>query len=446
MKSKFYHILFMFTISFHLNAQQVFFQDFSESTNILDYMNPTDPGTAYFDRIFTASGVNPDTVLPLSIINGEFVMNRNSGLGSCGLGRYTDLSPVLETMLFEFSINPIEMLVVDSTTSHQGFSFYIGSNFANNLINPFNNQIHTQISFHLRPQGLRIYNVTGGPAGPQTFEYIIQKTMVRLFINNSASPISYLGPDGNTHNVASDRIDVWTGAILVFNEMLPTTPTQTLTDFKFYFNGQKGTISIDDVRIGSIPPLNPSNSCNSVFTHAITDCNMLNAVHIPTNVNNTLNWDFGDNATSTIANPIHEFTTGGTYNVCLQVSGDCETSTTCNSIIIEDPAILILPLTVNGDLNLCPSESVTFTNNSNFTNIEWSNGSTDNSITVSGPSTIQATATTANGCVVSSESFIVLLDNTTIENPVIIEPAGEINICSEEPVILTASAGYQSYV
>lgn len=40
----------------------------------------------------------------------------------------------------------------------------------------------------------------------------------------------------------------------------------------------------------------------------------------------TLNWDFGDGATSNVKNPIHKYATGGTYQVTLTASGPAGTS------------------------------------------------------------------------------------------------------------------------
>lgn len=43
-------------------------------------------------------------------------------------------------------------------------------------------------------------------------------------------------------------------------------------------------------------------------------------------------WDFGDGTTSTEQSPTHAYATGGTYMVCLTVSGTCGEATTCQSI------------------------------------------------------------------------------------------------------------------
>ncbi len=45
-------------------------------------------------------------------------------------------------------------------------------------------------------------------------------------------------------------------------------------------------------------------------------------------------WDFGDNTTDTNPNPIHEFPSDGTYEVCLTVSNQYDTSTYCRMLII----------------------------------------------------------------------------------------------------------------
>lgn len=43
-------------------------------------------------------------------------------------------------------------------------------------------------------------------------------------------------------------------------------------------------------------------------------------------------WDFGDGTTSTLQNPVHTYTTQGTFNVCLTVTNACGSNTFCNGI------------------------------------------------------------------------------------------------------------------
>jgi PKD repeat protein len=59
-------------------------------------------------------------------------------------------------------------------------------------------------------------------------------------------------------------------------------------------------------------------------------------VSFTSNTTNTTTylWDFGDNSTSTIANPQHSYTTGGTYTVKLTVTGAGGTTSTTKTVNI----------------------------------------------------------------------------------------------------------------
>lgn len=45
-------------------------------------------------------------------------------------------------------------------------------------------------------------------------------------------------------------------------------------------------------------------------------------------------WDFGDNSTSSLANPTHSYATEGNYTVCLTVFNACDTATTCDTVSV----------------------------------------------------------------------------------------------------------------
>jgi PKD repeat protein len=53
-------------------------------------------------------------------------------------------------------------------------------------------------------------------------------------------------------------------------------------------------------------------------------------------------WNFGDGATSDVANPNHEFAVGGTYHVCLTVTNECGDVQSCKDILVENGASAIL--------------------------------------------------------------------------------------------------------
>ena len=67
-------------------------------------------------------------------------------------------------------------------------------------------------------------------------------------------------------------------------------------------------------------------------------------------------WDFGDGNTSTEENPVHTYAVNGSYTVCLTITGECDTPTTCQAVSVtvgiaeahapaSMPAIYPLPAT-----------------------------------------------------------------------------------------------------
>src|SRR5690606_24836594 len=79
-----------------------------------------------------------------------------------------------------------------------------------------------------------------------------------------------------------------------------------------------------------------TGNCSANFTYNVSG----NTVSFANNSNTlgavgTYLWDFGDNNISTLFNPIHSYTTAGTYTVCLTVTtaNNC-TDTYCQTIVI----------------------------------------------------------------------------------------------------------------
>lgn len=87
-----------------------------------------------------------------------------------------------------------------------------------------------------------------------------------------------------------------------------------------------------------------NTTCNSVtvscpaptasFTFTNTQLT-INCTSTSTGNPTTYAWDFGDGTTSTLQNPTHVYTQGGTYLVCLTVTSGCGTNTSCQSITLN---------------------------------------------------------------------------------------------------------------
>jgi len=71
----------------------------------------------------------------------------------------------------------------------------------------------------------------------------------------------------------------------------------------------------------------------------------------------TYHWDFGDNATSTDANPIHTYTDGGVYTVTLKVTGEGGTTQSQKTINIDDKPTqaIITRITLNNMISVNPT-------------------------------------------------------------------------------------------
>lgn len=48
-------------------------------------------------------------------------------------------------------------------------------------------------------------------------------------------------------------------------------------------------------------------------------------------------WDFGDGSSDTVQNPIHSYSSSGTYNTCLVISNACSSDTLCDSVTVSCP-------------------------------------------------------------------------------------------------------------
>lgn len=119
-------------------------------------------------------------------------------------------------------------------------------------------------------------------------------------------------------------------------------------------------------------------------------------------------WDFGDGSSSTTANPSHTYSSNGTFNVTLSVTGAGGSATTSSQVVLT--AVVITPPTASFNYSgngVAPS-TVSFTNTStNATSYSWDFGDNNNNTStlqnpthtylVGGTYTVTLTATNAGG-------------------------------------------------
>ncbi len=82
--------------------------------------------------------------------------------------------------------------------------------------------------------------------------------------------------------------------------------------------------------------------CTSYFIFTQLSPYQLAVVNLSSGTNLSFSWDFGDGNTSTAAYPIHNYTTHGTYQICLTVAdlSGC-TNTYCDSLTVDSTGMII---------------------------------------------------------------------------------------------------------
>ena len=74
----------------------------------------------------------------------------------------------------------------------------------------------------------------------------------------------------------------------------------------------------------------------------------------------SVRWNFGDGSTSTSVNPLHTYTTSGTYTVCVTVYTACGVDSSCSNVVVNTTGIVfpslsnvnVYPNPTNDELNI----------------------------------------------------------------------------------------------
>lgn len=134
----------------------------------------------------------------------------------------------------------------------------------------------------------------------------------------------------------------------------------------------------------------------------------INFINASTGPSLSYQWTFGDGATSTLANPIHSYSSDGVYSVSLTITDQFGCVSTLNRLQYIKITTPFANFTVNDSIGNCPPLIVNFTNTAvNYASFIWDFGDGNTSLSVN-PSHLYNTAgvyiakltvTSRGGCV-----------------------------------------------
>ena len=143
----------------------------------------------------------------------------------------------------------------------------------------------------------------------------------------------------------------------------------------------------------------------------------------------TILWNLGDGTLSTNLNPLHNYSTTGTYDIELTINSLCNFTSTFNDQIDVD----IEPdLELGEDLFICQNEEITITAQSNANDYLWQDNSTNNFINISSAGIYSVQASNGD-CMVADDIIIT-------QDPFSFDIGNDTILCSDSP-ILTLDAG-----
>lgn len=128
-------------------------------------------------------------------------------------------------------------------------------------------------------------------------------------------------------------------------------------------------------------------------------------------------------------------TASSNYSVTVTNGSGCVSSTSVNVVVHNLPSP-----SISGNLGFCQGANTTITANNGYTNYNWSNGATTQSINTSSAATYTVTVTDANGCTGTKSALTVI---NPLPNPAI---TGNTAVCQGSNTIFNAGAGYSNYV
>jgi len=130
----------------------------------------------------------------------------------------------------------------------------------------------------------------------------------------------------------------------------------------------------------------------------------------------------------------------GSYSVSATGSNNCVS--TSSPLIIQGGNSDVINVTPSGPLSFCSGQEVVLTAEDGYSNYQWSDGSTGQTITVTESGTYFVSAE-GGSCGGVSEDVEITVTSPT---PLLVTPSGSVSVCQGETVTLQADEGYTNYV
>lgn len=139
--------------------------------------------------------------------------------------------------------------------------------------------------------------------------------------------------------------------------------------------------------------------------------------------------------------PTIDVTSTDLYEVTVEDANGCFGTDDILVIVTPLPAPIIDP---NGTVEFCIGDSVTLSVPNVYETYEWTTGSTTSSTTLSGSADVVLTVTNAQGCIVSSDTVEVIMNEPQPGAEITWD--GPLEFCIGGSVTLDAGPGYASYL
>lgn len=242
-KAKKLTIALFFSLPIAASSQVLLSQDFNASNGVAEYVGK---GANQFDYIGVSSWSSSNTVYGYK---NKMAIQRYGGTGA--LVKSTNLSAASPNFLkisFKMSV-PFNTISPTGTQAifYVGSGLFAGAAATNEL--PNNGSRHSQIGVGFGSSKTFYFR---NLSTSQNSDSLTEEIQIHWFINKTGASVSYTNSSGATAQLANNTADLWAGDKLILTAIPAVTPTQTLDNFKFIFNGVGGgAIVLDDIVIST---------------------------------------------------------------------------------------------------------------------------------------------------------------------------------------------------